>query len=158
MVFFLLLYFFTSFLKFNLAFFPQLLGCYEEPLWLPWQHLTINLRNAPESHLYLFETGSGQGEMQKALNSSAEPANPGWFTHLPNIQRLQLGDGQLWQLWRQCWLHAWWGIREWRWVGGVGLHVCTQYVHQLQCRLNHTKDFGLIPDFGAMEHNGKGDL
>ncbi|XP_069982311.1 piggyBac transposable element-derived protein 4-like [Penaeus vannamei] len=43
------------------------------------------LRNAPESHFYLYETASGRGEMREALDSSAQPANPGRSTAIPNI-------------------------------------------------------------------------
>ncbi|ROT63961.1 hypothetical protein C7M84_018125 [Penaeus vannamei] len=43
------------------------------------------LRNAPESHFYLYETASGRGEMREALDSSAQPANSGRSTAIPNI-------------------------------------------------------------------------
>ncbi|ROT63952.1 putative piggyBac transposable element-derived protein 4-like [Penaeus vannamei] len=43
------------------------------------------LRNAPESHFYLYETASGRGEMREALDSSAQPAKSGRSTAIPNI-------------------------------------------------------------------------
>ncbi|ROT76067.1 hypothetical protein C7M84_005377 [Penaeus vannamei] len=43
------------------------------------------LRNAPESHFYLYETASGRGEMRVALDSSAQPAKSGRSTAIPNI-------------------------------------------------------------------------
>lgn len=43
------------------------------------------LRNAQESHLYLFETVSGQGEVREALNSLAIPENHRYSADLPNF-------------------------------------------------------------------------